>query len=181
MLLGDTTYRRRNVVRQATDQRRGMLVDNQVFGSGRGLFRVLGIVGQHDRQLGAAEPVEPLARAHQYLEPVMLAVDYVERSGDRVAGIEAGASGRIDAADDDRRRRGSCRLGGSRRRHRVRCMGKRGDQKQCSERCWDYPQPTLRRKEGNAGAIDGDRTRDNRYHKPALYQLSYDRHSRAAV
>ncbi len=27
------------------------------------------------------------------------------------------------------------------------------------------------------GANDGDRTRDNRYHKPALYQLSYVRHS----
>ena len=26
------------------------------------------------------------------------------------------------------------------------------------------------------GANDGDRTRDNRYHKPALYQLSYVRH-----
>ncbi len=26
------------------------------------------------------------------------------------------------------------------------------------------------------GANDGDRTRDNRYHKPALYQLSYIRH-----
>lgn len=32
-------------------------------------------------------------------------------------------------------------------------------------------------KEGMAGANDGDRTRDNRYHKPALYQLSYVRHS----
>ena len=33
-----------------------------------------------------------------------------------------------------------------------------------------------------AGANDGDRTRDNRYHKPALYQLSYVRHtSRRAV
>ncbi|GAL98312.1 hypothetical protein AA0312_0133 [Acetobacter tropicalis NRIC 0312] len=28
-----------------------------------------------------------------------------------------------------------------------------------------------------AGANDGDRTRDNRYHKPALYQLSYVRHT----
>lgn len=29
---------------------------------------------------------------------------------------------------------------------------------------------------GNNGANDGDRTRDPRYHKPLLYQLSYDRH-----
>ena len=29
---------------------------------------------------------------------------------------------------------------------------------------------------GRHGANDGDRTRDNRYHKPALYQLSYVRH-----
>ncbi len=29
---------------------------------------------------------------------------------------------------------------------------------------------------GKPGANDGDRTRDNRYHKPALYQLSYVRH-----
>ncbi len=29
------------------------------------------------------------------------------------------------------------------------------------------------------GANDGDRTRDNRYHKPALYQLSYVRHRMA--
>jgi len=28
-----------------------------------------------------------------------------------------------------------------------------------------------------AGVNDGDRTRDNRYHKPALYQLSYVHHS----
>ncbi len=28
----------------------------------------------------------------------------------------------------------------------------------------------------NRGAIDGARTRDNWYHKPGLYQLSYDRH-----
>ena len=28
-----------------------------------------------------------------------------------------------------------------------------------------------------AGANDGDRTRDNRYHKPALYRLSYIRHT----
>lgn len=27
------------------------------------------------------------------------------------------------------------------------------------------------------GANDGDRTRDNRYHKPALYRLSYVRHT----
>lgn len=26
------------------------------------------------------------------------------------------------------------------------------------------------------GVIDGARTRDNRYHKPGLYQLSYDHH-----
>ncbi|GBR04943.1 hypothetical protein AA0323_0882 [Asaia siamensis NRIC 0323] len=30
---------------------------------------------------------------------------------------------------------------------------------------------------GNAGANDGTRTRDHRYHKPALYQLSYIRHT----
>ena len=29
------------------------------------------------------------------------------------------------------------------------------------------------------GARDGDRTRDNRYHKPALYQLSYSRHKKS--
>jgi hypothetical protein len=35
---------------------------------------------------------------------------------------------------------------------------------------------------GGIGANDGDRTRDNRYHKPALYQLSYVRHrGRAGV
>ena len=31
------------------------------------------------------------------------------------------------------------------------------------------------------GARDGDRTRDNRYHKPALYQLSYSRHKMARL
>ena len=31
--------------------------------------------------------------------------------------------------------------------------------------------------EFGAGANDGGRTRDNRYHKPALYQLSYIRHT----
>ncbi len=31
------------------------------------------------------------------------------------------------------------------------------------------------------GANDGDRTRDNRYHKPALYQLSYVRHMQARL
>lgn len=30
---------------------------------------------------------------------------------------------------------------------------------------------------GKAGANDGARTRDHRYHKPALYQLSYIRHT----
>src|SRR5690606_26972693 len=30
---------------------------------------------------------------------------------------------------------------------------------------------------GGIGAIDGTRTRDIRHHKPALYQLSYDRHT----
>ena len=34
--------------------------------------------------------------------------------------------------------------------------------------------------EKNAGANDGARTRDNRYHKPALYQLSYIRHTASA-
>ena len=29
------------------------------------------------------------------------------------------------------------------------------------------------------GAIDGDRTRDNRNHNPGLYQLSYNRHKEA--
>ena len=38
-----------------------------------------------------------------------------------------------------------------------------------------------RRKAGETGANDGDRTRDNRYHKPALYQLSYVRHTGHAV
>ncbi len=33
---------------------------------------------------------------------------------------------------------------------------------------------------GGDGANDGDRTRDNRYHKPALYQLSYVRHPGAS-
>ena len=31
------------------------------------------------------------------------------------------------------------------------------------------------------GAIDRARTDDNRYHKPGLYQLSYDRHQFTAV
>ncbi len=31
------------------------------------------------------------------------------------------------------------------------------------------------------GANDGDRTRDNRYHKPALYQLSYVRHQMRCI
>ncbi len=36
----------------------------------------------------------------------------------------------------------------------------------------------LRFRERRAGVNDGDRTRDNRYHKPALYQLSYVHHKR---
>ncbi len=37
------------------------------------------------------------------------------------------------------------------------------------------------RQGGNAGAIDGSRTRDIQDHNLALYQLSYDRHSERAV
>ena len=62
----------------------------------------------------------------------------------------------------------------------------------CQEGKWAWTDRRLGRRLGRegcgegwgakAGANDGDRTRGNRYHKPALYQLSYVRHaSRRAV